>query len=329
MKEKANEDMFSPLFQGNFGINKSNDYTTIFQNNATNQIAQLNTKRHTKKLPLGQIQVSFKDITALFKGDKLDALDAQMFDYILIKYSQTSNHDNLPTVVFKLKEYMHDRKLRDAKSARKTLRKEVAKFADLKVSYSGGNDKSQYDHPFVIQNIFSKTGYVNGTAFFTFTPEISVLLSTDHAMLMPYHRLLLEINTNREPTAWYLFRRLLLNKRTNFGNSARADRMKISTLLKGCPSLPTYEEVMAGNRHVDDRIIQPFFKAIERLSDAFEYTYLTASGKPFNYKEGITYQDFASGELVITSWKDYPDSWLQQLKASKNKHRKGKRLNKN
>ena len=54
MKEKANEDMFSPLFQGNFGTNKSNDYTTIFQNNATNQIAQLNTKRHTKKLPLGQ-----------------------------------------------------------------------------------------------------------------------------------------------------------------------------------------------------------------------------------------------------------------------------------
>lgn len=307
--------------------NKS--YDVILQNNATNQIAQLNTKRHTKKLPLGQTQVSFKDITALFKGDKLDALDAQMFDYILIKYSQTSNHDNLPTVAFKLKEYMHDRKLRDAKSARKTLRKEVAKLADLKVSYSGGNDKNQYDHPFVIQNIFSKTGYVNGTAFFTFTPEISVLLSTGHAMLMPYHRLLLEINTNREPTVWYLFRRLLLNKRTNLSNSARADRMKISTLLKGCPSLPTYEEVMAGNRHVDDRIIQPFFKAIERLSDAFEYTYLTASGKPFNYKEGITYQDFASGELVITSWKDYPDSWLQQLKASKNKHRKSKRINKN
>ncbi|WP_413770068.1 hypothetical protein, partial [Vibrio vulnificus] len=105
----------------------------------TNQLAQLNTKRHTKKLPLGQMQVSFKDITALFKGDKLDALDAQLFDYILIKYSQTSNHDNFPTVTFKLKEYMHDRKLRDAKSARKTLRKEITKFAELKLSYSGGN----------------------------------------------------------------------------------------------------------------------------------------------------------------------------------------------
>lgn len=56
---------------------------------------------------------------------------------------------------------------------------------------------------------------------------------------------------------------------------------------------------------------------------------VNASGKPFNYKEGITYQDFASGELVITSWKDYPDSLLQQLEASKNKHCKAKRLNKN
>ena len=100
--------------------------------------------------------------------------------------------------------------------------------------------------------------------------------------------------------------------------------MKISTLLKGCPSLPTYEEVMAGNRHVDDRIIQPFFKAVERLSDAFEYTYLTASGKPFNYEEGITYQDFDNGELVITSWKDYPDYFVNQIGRHKADHRKRK-----
>ena len=89
-------------------------------------------------------------------------------------------------------------------------------------------------------------------------------------------------------------------------------------------AITTYEEVMAGNRNVDDRIIQPFFKAVERLSEAFDYAYLTSDGHPFNYVAGLNYGTFANGELVITSWKNYPDSFVNQIGRHKADHRKRK-----
>lgn len=62
--------------------------------------------------------------------------------------------------------------------------------------------------------------------------------------------------------------------------------MRIKTLLESCPSLPTYEEVMASNGYVDDRIIDPFLKAVERLSEAFDYTFMDSNGQPFDYIKG-------------------------------------------
>lgn len=62
--------------------------------------------------------------------------------------------------------------------------------------------------------------------------------------------------------------------------------MRIKTLLESCPSLPTYEEVMASNGYVDDRIIDPFLKAVERLSEAFDYTFMDSKGQPFDYIKG-------------------------------------------
>ena len=62
--------------------------------------------------------------------------------------------------------------------------------------------------------------------------------------------------------------------------------MRIKTLLESCPSLPTYEEVMASNGYVDDRILDPFLKAVERLSEAFDYTFMDSKGQPFDYIKG-------------------------------------------
>lgn len=308
-------------------LKENKNYAIILQNNATNQASRLNSKRNTRKLPLSKTQISFHDVTALFSGKTLGVPETQLLDYIIVKHASNSNHDHNPTVTFKLKDYMQDRGLKDAKSARNNLRKGLDKLISIQLSYSGGNDNNPYNQSFGKHNLFTGYDYTRGTAIISFTPETNKMI-TQQAMPMPYHNLLFRLDPKKEATSWYILRRLLENKRTNY-SQGRADKMKISTLLRNCPNLPTYEEVMDGNRNVDDRIIQPFFKAVEGLSEAFDYTLLTEKGNPFNYKEGITYQDFASGELVITSWKDYPDSWLQQLKVSKNKHRKSKRIKKN
>lgn len=142
-------------------------------------------------------------------------------------------------------------------------------------------------------------------------------------MAMPYNKIMLRLDPKKDANSWYIMRRLLNNKRYN-KKPIRADRMKVSTLLQYCPKLPTYEEVLHSNRHVDDRIIQPFFKAVERLSEAFDYSFLTEEGKPIDYNAGLSYQEFASSELVITFWKDYPEAWLKQINQKQHKYRRRK-----
>lgn len=307
----------SQLPLGRNGLNKN--FTVLPQNNALNQSSRLNSKRDSRNL-IGQTQVTFKDITALFSGASLGVTEAQLQDYILIKHASDSNHDNNRTVTFTLKEYMDIRGLKDAKNARNTLKKSLDILTNLQISYSGGNKSNPYNQSFGKRNIFSGYDYYRGNVSITFTPEMNAIV-TQQSMPMPYHKLLLRLDPKREATSFYIFRRLLENKRMNY-NQGRADRAKISNLLENCPNLPTYEEVMAGNKNVDDRIIQPFFKAVERLSEAFDYAYLTSDGHPFNYVSGLNYGTFANGELVITSWKNYPDSFLNQIGRHKADHRK-------
>ncbi|MEN3240243.1 RepB family plasmid replication initiator protein [Fructilactobacillus sanfranciscensis] len=308
------------------GALKNDDYTVIPQNNATNQMARLNTKHDAKKLPFGKTQVSFKDVTALFDGLKLGVSETQLLDYIVVKHASDSNHDNNLAVTFKLKEYMHDRGLKDAKSARNSLKKGLDTLVGLQVSYSGGKGNSPYNQSFGKHNLFTGYDYHRGNIIVNFTPEMNQIIITQ-AMPMPYHKLMFKLDSKKEKTAWYIFRSLLINKRTNY-SQRRADTMKIKTILSSCRNLPSYEEVMNGNRNVDDRIIQPFFKSVERLSKAFDYTFLTEDGKPFNYEEGIDYDEFIKGSLVITAWKNYPDSWLKPIKEAKDKYQKANRKKK-
>ena len=65
MKEKVNEDKFSPLFQGNFGRTVSKQYGLFYQNKSTNQLSEISTKRNpTKSLPyMNAARLKYKDLT--------------------------------------------------------------------------------------------------------------------------------------------------------------------------------------------------------------------------------------------------------------------------
>lgn len=299
-------------------------YDVILQNKATNQASHLTTRHNAHHLPMNQTSVSFKDVTALFTGKTLGVPETQLLDYIVAKHAQTSNHDNEPSVVFTLKEYMHDRGLKDSKSARASLKRGLDKLVSLQISYSGGDNKKKSFNPsFGRRNFFTGYDYKRGKAAITFTPEINMMLAKQ-AMPMPYPSLLYRLNPWKEATAWHILRRLSDNKWQNYGES-RADRMKIKTILESCPSLPTYEEVMNGNRNVDDRIIGPFLKAVERLSEAFDYTFMDSKGQPFDYIKGVSYDEFIGASLVIKRWFDYPDNYARELANKRKRYRKKKK----
>lgn len=305
-------------------LSDKNRYLTIYQNNATNQASRLNSKRNVKHT-LTDTKVSFKDISGYFNGSSFGVPEAQLFDYVVYRYASMSNHDNKLAVSFSMKDYMNDRGLKDRKSARKALINGIGKLSSLRIEYGGGTN-NKYDHSFGIINIFQDADYGNtkrGFATLTFSDKFHELI-TQGAMLMPYPPLLFKLNPKKDATSFYILRKLSENKRTNIRRPKRANAVKIGSLLDYCPSLPKYDEVMKGNKNVDSRIIEPFFEAVEKLSSEIDYTFIDSKGKPFNYEEGIKYQDFIESSLVIKTWKNYPNDLLNQLtsKRKKNKYKK-------
>lgn len=198
----------------------------------------------------------------------------------------------------------------------------------LSVSYNskyGDDDKKHFDQSFGGMNIFQDLDYgITRPGYITanFTTRANQLI-TQRAMPMPYHKLLFRLNPRTEAPSFYILRRVLENKITNYGEQ-RADRMKIATLLKDCPAIPSYGKVMKGNKNVNARIIQPFFTAVERLKEAFDYSYITKDGKPFDYEQGVTYAEFSEAELVIISWHNYPDYFAKSIKNARKRYLKAK-----
>ena len=303
------------------------DYSLILQNNATNEASQLNSKRNSKKRPFNQKETVYKDIRAIFKGVSLGVKETQLLDYIVVKHTQQGNHDNNTKVTFKLKEYMKDRGLKDAKSARNSLKKGLSLLVSIQISYSGGSKNNPYNQSFGTHNIFTGYDYNRGVASISFTPEVNSIV-TKQAMPMPYHKLLFRLDPKKDAASWYILRRLLVNKRMNYGQK-RADVMKIATLLEGCPNIPSYKKVINSNdKHVGARIIKPFLDAVEKIHDAIDYTYIDAEGKPFKYEEGLSYKEFSEGSLIVTEWINYPDEFMKQLADTRKKERKKKRKKK-
>lgn len=302
---------------------KSNNYGLVQQNNAINQAYRLNSKRNSQQLPLGKTQASYNDVTALFNGKTIGVSEAQMLEYINYKHTTAGNYDNSLSVQFTLKEYMNDFGLKDSKSARNSLKKKLDALVSIQLSYSGGKGKNPYNQSFGKRNIFSGYDYVRGKTTVSFTPEMNTVF-TKQALPMPIHLLLFRLNPKNEATSYYILEKILENKRQNAKNHPeRMDKIKVATLLASCPNLPTYDEVMAGNRNVDDRIIQPFLKGVERLSIAFDYSFVDKDGYPVNYEIEASYDYFSKWELII-NWKDYPNAYLGQLVTPRKKKTKKK-----
>jgi len=85
-----------------------------------------------------------------------------------------------------------------------------------------------------------------------------------------------------------------------------------------CRDLPTYEEVMKGNKNVKDRIIKPFERDMDALKPTLTWKYCHSKGKPLTKKEvaDLTYAQFERLMVQIT-WNDYPKKAKTADKAEK------------
>lgn len=86
------------------------------------------------------------------------------------------------------------------------------------------------------------------------------------------------------------------------------DVIAVKTLLAATPNIPSYDVVMAKDRALSRRIIEPFERDMNALKDTLTWTYCHSSSQPLTNEElsNFSYQIFIK-LLIKIDWKSYPD----------------------
>jgi hypothetical protein len=284
-------------------------FSTIRQGTATNALTKIkpNTKRNTVIDPItgtatitqGDLSITIPEFTELtgFKTSTYQLLDA-------LTVALTETGAKSPVIALSLEEYMAKRGLKDKKEARKQATDDLETLFNAKISFKEKRKKGQEQDFHDIRIIDSKgirKGIINvtfGTAFY------NILLGYP---VMPYPAQLWTLNSKRNPNSFYLLRKIAEHKNMNVGKR-NEDVIAVKTLLAVAPNLPSYEEVMATGRQLDQRIIQPFERDMDALEDTLTWTYCHSKNSPLTEEElsSMSYDTFIS-LLIKISWKQYPD----------------------
>lgn len=284
-------------------------FSTIRQGTATNALTKVkaSTKRNTVIDPItgtatitqGNLSITIPDFTA-FTGFKTSTY--QLLDALTVALTETGAKS--PVVALSLEEYMAKRELKNKKEARKQATDDLETLFNATISFKEKRKKGHEQDFHDIRIIDSKgirKGIINvsfGTAFY------NILLGYP---IMPYPAQLWSLNSNRNPNSFYLLRKIAEHKNMNVGKK-NENIIAVKTLLSVAPNLPSYEEVMAGNKNVSDRIITPFERDMDALKETLSWSYCHSNGEPLTDTElqGFSYELFTS-LMVKTEWKSYPD----------------------
>lgn len=105
-------------------------------------------------------------------------------------------------------------------------------------------------------------------------------------------------------SAFYFGLYIAQNRRLNEGKPGR-EKIPMRTLIEKSPNLPTYAEVMKGNRNVSDRIIKKAFADLDALETLY-YDFYTAAGEKVENPDALDYQTFINGYILV-DYSDYPE----------------------
>ena len=286
-------------------------FSTIRQGKSTNALTKLRAtegKNATIDLVTGEATIKSGNLIlkipnyAQLTGLKTSTY--QLLDAITIALTETGAKS--PTVVLSLQDYMERRGLKDRKEARKQITADLEVL--LKSSLSWEEKRKGGSIPYAGVNITDSWIWADAkktAVVFTFGQTFyNVLLGYP---VMPYPAQLQTLDSKRNPNSYYLLRKIAEHKNMNVGK-ANEDTIAVKTLLAVAPFIPSIEEVMAGNRNITDRIITPFERDMDALSETLSWNYCHSNGEPLTDAElqGFSY-DFFTSLMVKTEWKSYPD----------------------
>ena len=116
------------------------------------------------------------------------------------------------------------------------------------------------------------SGYVsrNGKITFTFGTTFFGVLKT--YSVMSYPEQLGQINSRLNPNSYNFLRKISEHKNMNAGKK-NENIISVETLLSCANALPSYDEVMASDRHISSRIIEPFLRDMNALVPTLQWEF--------------------------------------------------------
>ena len=199
---------------------------------------------------------------------------------------------------------MKRRGLKDRKEAKTQAKADMEILRGASFSWEERRGKKTESYSFV--NL-ADSGEIrrNGDIVFTYgTTFYNILLGYP---VMPYPAQLQTLNSKRNPNSYYLLRKIAEHKNMNIGKK-NEDIIAVKTLLSIAPYIPSYDEVMSGNRNIADRIIGVFERDMDALETTLSWNYCHSLDQPLTDEELATMSYARFEELLIhTEWRNYPD----------------------
>lgn len=290
-------------------LDKPSDFSTIRQGIGTNTLTKIRPDQtatgNTKIDRNGTATITQNDyIVTIPNYAQLTGLRTSTYQLLdALTISLTESGAKSPTVILSLSEYMKRRGLKDRKEARKQLVADLNVLLKTNITWkekrreipAGGMN---------ITDIWEWNDKKKTTIRYTFTQSFyNILLGYP---VMPYPSQLQRLNARKNPNSYYLLRKIAELKNMNVG-AEREDIISVKTLLENAPFIPSYDEVMSGNRNLVDRIIKPFERDMNALSNTLTWHYCYSKGATDDQiEETPDYNDFITYYVKIT-WRDYPD----------------------
>ena len=285
-------------------------FTAMLNGTATNQLTNISTHSNppivdaitgNATIKQGALKVFIDSYNELTGG--LRTSTHKLLDACTIALTQQNNYrgkdDKLnPLVTIPLERFMEICGIPLTKPSKDKTRRKVKE--DLETLYhismewteaSGRNTKD-----FAKMRVCDRIALNRGNIIFSFSLDMAKYLT--NAYLMQYPMELLKVD-ERNPNSYHIGKKLLLhNSIDNNKRKGTANILSVKSLLEVCPDMPTYEQVLATGRQLDQRIKAPFETALNSLSSFLNWEYCNSKGVP-RTEDQLQSTDYATFEKLL------------------------------
>lgn len=270
-------------------VEAERQFSPMLQGTGTNKLAQISTRTTLPDVDAitgratitdGNFKVFIEKYNDLENGLKVST--HKLLDMCTIALTKQNNYGTTgeinTSVCIPLDEYMRLCGIPDTKPSKDKARRKIK--ADLETLYSVSLEwqerSGKQTKDYVKMRVITSQGIKRGNILVGFSPEMAQYLT--RAYIMQYPMELLRVD-ERNPSSYHIGRKLLLhNSITNNQKKGTANIIGVKALLSVCPDIPTYEQVMSTSRHLTNKIIVPFEKALDALENLIAWEYCNTKG---------------------------------------------------